>query len=707
MNGKRILAALILALVFPAGRLAAVQAAPGKPDTTGPADIRRALRIEREHRKFETLVSEYKSLRPYTADRYRPARLFERRMAALKSLQRKARERTDVKLLDDHDWVTYYLLRANLKSRIERLQETRAQTERLATLAPSSPIIYEMRARLFDRSDADSVIAVARLDDIPAEIESARKKVGKAGPADRRLCVRWLERDMKVLDDWYKSHSAVVPGFAGEYGNSCRAAMKAIKACRGLLKDKKIKRPQLRRGGPVGRRKFVDMLRRRHMEFRDPVELLKIGRENFKSIKAEMKKLAREIDKDKTLQEVMDEMKENHPAPGRVAPAYRQLLERAREFLVEKDVVTIPEESRDNVRVERYHDKYNRTPYAFYEGRGNGEMKYFRSSAPSTDGAPEETAEKLRGHNYYSMFTVTVHETFPGHHLQFSHAAANHRAPRVDFYTPFFSEGWAVYCEQLMHELGFHARAEQPEGWALDPRKIRLCQLRWRLHRAARVIIDISYQTGKMSYEDAVKLMVEGVGLEEGNARAEVNRFIHSPTQPMSYLIGYLDLMKLREDYKKMKGDGFNLKEFHDELLSYGSVPIILLRGVMLGERDKVDTVLAGSGSSAGIYTPAGRDWPPSAISLRRSSERSHLNLPQDNSAASSGISSALINYRGGSTVPRARAVSLCLRGICPSGFAFLALDLHAISSSAVCPARHVSGAGFYSVTMSHRHFSS
>ena len=194
---------------------------------------------------------------------------------------------------------------------------------------------------------------------------------------------------------------------------------------------------------------------------------------------------------------------------------------------------------------------------------------------------------------------------------------------------------------------------------------------------------------------------------QEGNARAEVNRFIHSPTQPMSYLIGYLDLMKLREDYKKMKGDGFNLKEFHDELLSYGSVPIILLRGVMLGERDKVDTVLAGSGSSAGIYTPAGRDWPRSAISLRRSSERSHLNLPRDNSAASSGISSALINYRGGSTVPRARAVSLCLRGICPSGFAFLALDLHAISSSAVCPARHVSGAGFYSVTMSHRHFSS
>ncbi len=590
MNGKRILAALILALVFPAGRLAAVQAAPGKPDTTGPADIRRALRTEQEHRKFEALVSEYKSLRPYTADRYRPARLFERRMAALKSLQRRVCERIDPKLLDDHDWVTYYLLRANLKSRIERLQETRAQTERLATLAPSSPIIYEMRARLLDRSDADSIIAAAMLDDIPAGIESARKKVGKAGPADRRLCVRWLERDAKVLDDWYKSHSAVVPGFAGEYGNSCRAAMKAIKACHGLLKDKKIKWPQLRHGGPIGRRKFVNMLRRRHMEFRDPEKLLKMGYQQFKEIRSEMEKLAREIDKDKTLQEVMNKMKENHPAPGRVAPAYQQLLERAREFLVGKDVVTIPKESRDNVRVERYHDRYNRTPYAFYEGRGD--MNYFRSSAPSTDGTPEETAEKLRGHNYYSMFTVTVHETFPGHHLQFSHAAANHRAPRVDFYTPFFSEGWAVYCEQLMCDLGFHARAEQPEGWALDPRKIRLYQLRWRLHRAARVIIDISYQTGRMSYEDAVKLMVEGVGLEEGNARAEVNRFIHSPTQPMSYLIGYLDLMKLREDYKKMKGDGFNLKEFHDELLSYGSVPIILLRGAMLGERDTVDAVL-------------------------------------------------------------------------------------------------------------------
>jgi len=95
-----------------------------------------------------------------------------------------------------------------------------------------------------------------------------------------------------------------------------------------------------------------------------------------------------------------------------------------------------------------------------------------------------------------------------------------------------------------------------------------------------------------MSYDDAVKLMVNEAGIEEGNAKAEVNRFTKMPTQPMSYLVGYLDIMKLREDYKKMKGDKFSLKEFHDELLSYGSVPPILVRAVMLGERDKVDEML-------------------------------------------------------------------------------------------------------------------
>ena len=616
MHGKQISApaAFLLIMVMtalPADR--ALVAGRGRGLTPGPANARSLERDEskkapgerlqtgQEHRKFETLVHEYESLTPYSADRYRPARLFEQHRTALASLQRRVHEEIVLQLLDNYDWVNYHLLRANLKSRIERLEETRVRTERLAALVPSTPIIYEIRARLFDRSDAASIIAVAMLEEVPAKIKAARASIKEAGEDDRQLLVRWLERDMEVLDNWCKSHAGVVPGFAAEYGPSCRSAMEAIKACRDFLKDKKIKWPQLQSGEPLGRKKFAAILRREHMEFRDPEQLLKMGLQQFKEIRAEMEKLAREIDKDKTLQEVLDEMKKNHPEPGRVAPAYQQVMERTREFLIKRNVVTIPEGRPGNVRVERYHDKHNRTPYAFYDKRGGDDMDYFRSSAPSTDGSPEELAEKLRGHNYYSMFTVTAHETFPGHHLQFSHVAANYRVPDVDFYAPFFSEGWAMYCEELMSELGFHARAEQPEGWNLDPRKIRLHQLRWRLHRAARVIIDISYQTGKMSNEDAVKLMVEDVGLEEGNAKAEVNRFIHSPTQPTSYLIGYLDIMRLREDYKKMKGKAFGLKEFHDELLSYGSAPVMLVRGAMLGEREKADAVLQKeSGRSEG-----------------------------------------------------------------------------------------------------------
>lgn len=586
-------AVIFLALLLPAVSSAERRgfAADARPDSPAAVSPERALQTEIEHRKLETLVREYDLLGQLSQDRYHPAHAFERRAAALKSIRQRLLL-VNFGLLDNHDWVAFHLFRANLKFSIENAQSDMARNERLAALAPSSPILYKIRARLYDASDARSVLAAAMLAEIPGKIDALRENAAKVEGENLWLCRKWLERDVKALDEWYESHSATVPGFEKEYAEPCRRAKEAINAWREHLK-KRVEKPPRVAGEDAGERaeKFAAMLRDSHMEFRDPDELLKIAREQFDCVRTEMEKLAREIAPDKTLRQVLDEMKEHHPRPEGIAPAYQQVLERARDFLLKKDIITIPEECRDNVRAERYLDKNERLPYALYDGGGD-DMKYFRSSVPSTKADAAQIGEKMRDHNYYSMFTVTVHETFPGHHLQFAHMAMNIRVPQVAFYTSFFSEGWAVYTEEMMHEQGFFERAEQPKGWDLDPRKIRLHQLRWRLHRAARAIIDISCQTGDMSREDAVKLLTEEVGLENGSAKAEVNRFTNTPTQPMSYLVGYLGLMQLREDYRKMKGEKFNLKEFHDELLSYGSVPIILLRGVMLGERDRADKIL-------------------------------------------------------------------------------------------------------------------
>jgi len=593
MRGKTILLiALLAALIAPIGHQTfqncLADAAAPQADKT--AELERSLQTEAEHHKFETFAQEYDSLPSLWPDRYRPAKSFDDRKAKIQSLQKELAE-INYKALDNRDWVNYYTLRAVMLEQASSVEEWRAQTERIAQYAPEAQILYELRLTLFEMTNPVSVAAMEKLTGVPAKIEEMKAKIKDSNPGDLGLVMRWLERDARVLEEWTKLQSGTVPGFEQKYGDSCRKATEAIKNYRDSLDKGRKEWPHDSGPKRLGEKEFAATLARHYLEFRSPKELGQLGWDQLKAAKAEMEALAKQIAPDKTLDQVFTQTKDDHPAIGKIATSYEEVMRRAREFVVKKDLVTIPEGWMDNVRVERYVDRDQRMPYAFYEPNRE-EIRLFMSSEPLLDSKPEEQAEKLTGHNFYSMFPVTVHETFPGHHVQFAHAAMNYDAPHVDYYNAFFSEGWGLYCEQMMYEQGFYDKENQPEGWNLDSRIIRLYQLRWRLHRAVRVILDVGLQTENLSYDDAVKLMVTEAGVEEGNAKAEVTRFLQTPTQPMSYLVGCLDIMQLREDYKKMKGEKFSLKEFHDELLSYGSVPLILIRGAMLGERDKVDDIL-------------------------------------------------------------------------------------------------------------------
>jgi uncharacterized protein (DUF885 family) len=127
-------------------------------------------------------------------------------------------------------------------------------------------------------------------------------------------------------------------------------------------------------------------------------------------------------------------------------------------------------------------------------------------------------------------------------------------------------EGWALYCEELMYEQGYHP----------DP-VTRLFQLRDLLWRACRVQIDVELHTGRMSFEQAVDFLVEQAMLERVNAETEVKRYAATPTQPMSYLVGKLMLLELRDEAKRRLGPAFNLYDFHSAVLASGSIPPSLM----------------------------------------------------------------------------------------------------------------------------------
>jgi uncharacterized protein (DUF885 family) len=164
---------------------------------------------------------------------------------------------------------------------------------------------------------------------------------------------------------------------------------------------------------------------------------------------------------------------------------------------------------------------------------------------------------------------TSVHESYPGHHLQFSVAnslAAASTLPRLMNESSVFYEGWALYCEQLMQEQGF-----------LKTKEHRFVMLKDRLWRALRIIIDVKTQTGRMSYDEAADLMVRELHFPRAQACGDLNWYSQSPSVPMGYALGWSIINRLRDQERTRLGTRFNLREFHDKLLSAGSIALPLV----------------------------------------------------------------------------------------------------------------------------------
>jgi uncharacterized protein (DUF885 family) len=186
----------------------------------------------------------------------------------------------------------------------------------------------------------------------------------------------------------------------------------------------------------------------------------------------------------------------------------------------------------------------------------------------------ERQHEYLRDYNLPTLWSISIHEVYPGHFLHYQHLRrVTSKARKSILFAPSsFVEGWAHYCEQMMIEAGF---ARNDDG-------VKLGQLAEALIRLVRFIVGIKLHTEDMSVEQAVRLFREEAYLEESSARREAERGTFDPTY-LVYSAGKMMLLKLRQDYKQQQGKAFSLRTFHDTLLGNGTAPFWLHRQLMLG----------------------------------------------------------------------------------------------------------------------------
>lgn len=326
----------------------------------------------------------------------------------------------------------------------------------------------------------------------------------------------------------------------------------------------------------IGAQQFSNMLRYNELVDLPLDQLLAAGESDLSRNLATIEALANRIDPSKTVQEHMRLLGQNHPTPDRLLEETHAMLENLRSFLIERDLVTIP----NNVHcfVEET-PPYERWAFAMMDTAGPFEQEatesFYYVTLPEPDWPPDEIEAWMTRFDYATMTGTSIHEAYPGHYV---HYLRMHQAPtrlsRV-FDTYSHSESWAHYAEQMMLEQGF----------GNGDLSLRMAQLGDALVRNCRYICAIKMHTQGMSIDEATAFFVQNAYMDRLTASREAGRGTHEPGY-INYTLGKLMLLKLLDDYKAAMGQQFSLKQFHDTYIGYGSPPIPLLRKMMLPDDD-------------------------------------------------------------------------------------------------------------------------
>jgi uncharacterized protein (DUF885 family) len=337
--------------------------------------------------------------------------------------------------------------------------------------------------------------------------------------------------------------------------------------------------PKARASFRLGRDKFEKKLR---LEEGMPLpvdRLLAIAERELRETQEKFRSHAGRMNGGDPLQ-AWEHTKAQHPEPGELVTVARRQLDELQTFLERQALVTMP--PAEPVMVAPTPDFY-RWSFASMWTPGPFEAKPTRAYYYLTDVDPswpeERQREYLRSYNLPTLWSISIHEVYPGHFLQYQHLRrVESKARKSILFAPAsFVEGWAHYCEQMMVEAGF---GRQDYG-------VQLGQLAEALIRLARFIVGIRLHTEDMSVEQGVRFFREEAYMEEANARREAERGTFDPTY-LVYTAGKLMLLKLRQDYKQQAGKAFSLRSFHDTLLANGTAPFWVHRRLML-EHDTGD----------------------------------------------------------------------------------------------------------------------
>lgn len=312
----------------------------------------------------------------------------------------------------------------------------------------------------------------------------------------------------------------------------------------------------------LGRERFEALMRERLGWDLTAREALAYGRALVSRLEQEMQVEAQRLAPGKHPRDILERAAADWtPARGDLLSEYQHETRRVAEDFRRADVVSFP--VGDELLVKPVPEFFrHQFPTAAYSAPGCYDSRqlgvFWVNDLSLTRAAAEERAAEVSQH--FGVPATCAHEAYPGHHLQFC-AANRHPSPvRRWFAHSVFYEGWTLWCEQMAVDHGVN---REPTA--------RLNLLHDALWRAHRIIVDCGLHAGELDYQGAVKHLMKHVGFTRGRAEGDVNWYTAAPTVPMSYLLGKMEVVRLKR--RKVDEGGWSLKRYNDWLLSFGTVP--------------------------------------------------------------------------------------------------------------------------------------
>jgi uncharacterized protein (DUF885 family) len=508
-----------------------------------------------------------------------------RQIALLKDFEQQV-DRTDPAKLSLQQSTDRQLVLGDIRSRLLTLEEIRPWEKNPDYYSSALTYsIFTIMERKFAPADQRLKSLTAREKLIPPVFDAARQNLKNPPPVYVEVALEQLPGMIRFFQNDVPAafQDAKDPAVLADFRAANQKVIDALGQYQ-MFVEKEL-RPKAHGDFRIGAESF-----RKKLLYDEDVDipldrLTEIGMANLRQNQQSFQDVGRQIDPSKTPQQILEEIGSDHPAPAALLQTFRDMLGGLRAYVEEHHIVGVP--SQVMPIVEETPPFMRALTFASMDTPGPYEMAakeaYFNVTLPERSWTPQQVEEHMHGFNRGTLVSTAVHEVFPGHYVQFLWLFSAPTKVRKLLGCSSNSEGWAHYSEQMMLDEGFGRTRGTDFAHDTAFLKLRLGQLQDALLRNARYIVGLQMHTGKMTFDQGVQFFEKEGYQSHENSLRETKRGTSDPTY-LYYTLGKLQILKLREDYKKKTGAAFSLQDFHTKFLQQGFPPVKLIRRAMLGD---------------------------------------------------------------------------------------------------------------------------